>query len=75
MKTELLRLFVLIDGRGTSRSRVILPETSPRSSAETENPSPAGVPAWEMQSALELLRLNADNTASGAQHRHLEGYV
>lgn len=57
----------LIDGRGTVlRSRVILPEYFHLpiiSGFETENLVPGKrVPAWEMQAALELVRLNADNT-------------
>jgi len=57
----------LIDARGTVlRSRVILPEYYHLpiiSGFETENLVPGQrVPAWEMQSALELVSLNADNT-------------
>lgn len=57
----------LIDARGTVlRSRVILQEYYHLpiiSGFETENLVPGKrVPAWEMQSALELIRLNADNT-------------
>jgi cell division protein FtsQ len=57
----------LIDGRGTVlRSRVILPEYYHLpiiSGFETENLVPGKrVPAWEMQAALELIRLNTDNT-------------
>lgn len=57
----------LIDGRGTVlRSRVILPEYYHLpiiSGFETENLVPGKrVPAWEMQAALELVRLNTDNT-------------
>ncbi len=57
----------LIDARGiVLRSRVILPEYFHLpiiSGFETENLVPGKrVPAWEMQAALELVRLNADNT-------------
>jgi cell division protein FtsQ len=70
----------LIDARGTVlRSRVILPEYYHLpiiSGFETENLVPGRrVPAWEMQAALELVRLNADNTRFQARNIDLsKGY-
>lgn len=70
----------LIDGRGTVlRSRVILPEYYHLpiiSGFETENLVPGKrVPAWEMQAALELVKLNADNTRFQARNIDLsKGY-
>jgi cell division septal protein FtsQ len=70
----------LIDARGTVlRSRVILPEYYHLpiiSGFETENLVPGKrVPAWEMQAALELVRLNADNTRFQARNIDLsKGY-
>lgn len=63
----------LIDARGiVLRSRVLLPEYYHLpiiSGFETENLVPGKrVPAWEMQAALELVRLNADNTRFQARN-------
>jgi len=70
----------LIDTRGiVLRSRVVLPEYYHLpiiSGFETENLVPGKrVPAWEMQAALELVRLNADNTRFQARNIDLsKGY-
>jgi cell division septal protein FtsQ len=70
----------LIDARGVVlRSRVVLPEYFHLpiiSGFETENLVPGKrVPAWEMQAALELVRLNADNTRFQARNIDLaKGY-
>lgn len=70
----------LIDGRGiVLRSRVVLPEYYHLpiiSGFETENLVPGRrVPAMEMQAALELVRLNADNTRFQARNIDLaKGY-
>ncbi len=63
----------LIDARGiVLRSRVLLPEYLHLpiiSGFETENlVLGKRVPAWEMQAALELVRLNADNTRFQARN-------
>lgn len=70
----------LIDARGiVLRSRVVLPEYYHLpiiSGFETENLVPGKrVPAWEMQAALELVRLNTDNTRFQARNIDLsKGY-
>ena len=70
----------LIDARGiVLRSRVVLPEYYHLpiiSGFETENLVPGKrVPAWEMQAALELVRLNSDNTRFQARNIDLsKGY-
>ncbi len=70
----------LIDARGiVLRSRVVLPgyyHLPIISGFETENLVPGKrVPAWEMQAALELVRLNADNTRFQARNIDLsKGY-
>lgn len=70
----------LIDARGiVLRSRVVLPEYYHLpiiSGFETENLVPGKrVPALEMQAALELVRLNADNTRFQARNIDLaKGY-
>lgn len=70
----------LIDARGiVLRSRVVLPEYYHLpiiSGFETENlVLGKRVPAWEMQAALELVRLNADNTRFQARNIDLsKGY-
>jgi cell division septal protein FtsQ len=70
----------LIDARGiVLRSRVVLPEYYHLpiiSGFETENLVPGKrVSAWEMQAALELVSLNADNTRFQARNIDLsKGY-